>query len=78
MEFDRIPEHILNVIKNNPDLVAKNAQYLKSIGINNPESLIHIKPELFILANNIVKEECKNIDVAKVNEDPLSILDMLE
>ena len=77
MEFDKIPEHVLNVIKNNPDLVAKNAQYLKSIGINNPESLIHLKPELFILSNKLVQEQCKDINVAKVNEDPLSILDML-
>jgi len=72
-----IPENVLNIIKNNPDLVAKNSQYLKSIGILYPESLIHLKPELFILSNNLVRDMMKTVDINKVNEDPYSILEMV-
>ena len=78
MQFDKIPENVLDVIKDNTDLVAKNAQYLKSIGIKNPDLLIHIKPELFILATDLVKEKAKVINIELVNEDPYSILDMME
>ena len=78
MEVEQIPENVLNIIKNNPDLIAKNMHYLKTIGIKNPESLVHIKPELFILSNKLVKQRCNNINVELVNENPYTLLDMID
>ena len=77
MNFEQIPENILHAISQDTDIVAENAAYLKSIGINKPEALISLKPELFILTNDEVKEMVKDLDIDKINKNPYSIIDML-
>ena len=58
--------------------VAVNYEYLKSIGITNPELLITVVPDLFLCSREDLKNSIKNIDINEVNENPISILDMIE
>ncbi len=76
-EINKLSDNLKDLFELHSDEVAENYVFLQSIGINNPEQFIAIVPELFINPNDEVREASKSIDVAKVNESPFSILDMI-
>ena len=63
---------------NNESLIAINYNYLKEVGINKPELLISLKPELFIMPNKLVKDIVSKLNITAINDDPSSIFDYID
>ena len=77
-QINRLSDNLKALFELHSEEVAENYVYLQSIGINNPDQLIDLAPELFINPNEDVRDMTKKVDASKVNENPFSIVDMIE
>lgn len=67
----------LVILKDNLNLVQENINYLLSIGIEKPEIILKIRPELFYNNNKLIRKIFKDVDIDAVNYDPLTILEYI-
>ena len=76
-ELSKLDKVLQQQFIENEELVLKNIEYLKLMGIKKPELLIVPAPELFLLPNKIVQKKMDKIDINLVNKDYNMILEML-
>ncbi len=76
-ELSKLDKVLQQQFIENEELVLKNIEYLKLMGIKKPELLIVPAPELFLLPNKIVQKKMDKVDINLVNKDYNMILEML-
>ena len=62
----------------NMNLVANNYQYMNSIGISDPSTLMQYVSHIFLLPTKYLAEDLKKANINLINEDPSAIFDIFE